>query len=283
MTYDLDHATCSARLRAFVAGELDDRTAAAVARHVESCTECAHERRAVALLLDEPAPLTADERSGLHAALDAGSAGRAAAASPRAWNRRLAPALAAAAILALVAIAAPFLVTGGDSGGSDAGAGGGAGRSTAETERGTARSAMENATPSSPDMATSRPRFDASRDELSRAGLRRMGRKASAAGTVSFLTGDSARLADRLTSRLVREAPARVADQVGECIETVLSQGRAIPVRGASGTLDGTEVVVVAFTRSRSSGGDVDRAYQVWAWPRGSCDAPVSFQAGRVR
>jgi hypothetical protein len=283
MTYDLDHATCSARLRAFVAGELDDRTAAAVARHVESCTECAHERRAVALLLDEPAPLTADERSSLHAALDAGSRGRAPAASTRAWNRRLAPALAAAAILALVAVAAPFLVTGGGPGGGDAGAGGGAGGSATETAEGTARSAMESAAPSSPDTATPRPRFDASGGELSRTGLRRMGRKASAANSVSFLTGDSAKLADRLTSRLVREAPARVADQVGECIETVLREGRAVPVRGASGTLDGTEVVVVAFARRRSTGEGVDRAYQVWAWPRGSCDAPVSFQAGRVR
>jgi hypothetical protein len=281
MTRNIDHATCSARMRAFIAGDLDERTAAAVARHLQSCGECTEEHRAVALLLDDPAPLTAEERDALHAAVDAIAGVPVVGPTSGSWTRRLAPALAAAALLAVLAVAAPFVLSGSDRSSMDAG--GGAGGSTAENAGGAASAAKEDA-PSSSDELTHGLRFDASGRDLSRAALRRMGRRASTEPATWISSGaprDAARLADRLTSRLIREAPANVADQVDECVETVLSRGPAVPVRGAIGTLEGTEVVVVAFARKTGRG--AFDGYQVWAWPRGSCDAPVSFQAGRAR
>jgi hypothetical protein len=285
MTYDIDHATCSVRMRAFVAGDLDDRTAAAVTRHLESCSDCAAELRSVSLLLDAPAPLTADERSAIHSELDARTSGSVPGpASLRRSSRprlRMAPVLAAAAVLVLLAVAAPFVLTGTVPSSEDEEAAGAGGGAAAETSGQTGRVAKEDA-PLAPD-ASGGVRFDASGRDLSRAALRRMGRAASVTGGSSFTTsdvGETARLAEKSTSRLVREAPVDVADQVDECVETVLGQGPVVPVHGAVGTLEGREVVVVVFARATKRDG-LD-GYQVWAWPIGSCDAPVSFQAGRA-
>lgn len=281
MTYDIDHATCSARMRALVAGDLDDRTAAAVARHIESCHECSAEHRAVRLLLDDPAPLTSDERTALHAAVDARAAASVSRPSHRSWGRRLAPALAAAVVLVLVAVAAPFVLTGSDQEATDAFGQRAGGGSAAETAGGAAHVEKDEAR-SSTDGPLAGLRFDASGGDLTRAGLRRMGRRASAAGStwVTIAGADPEWVAGKLTSRLARAAPAAVAEQVQECVDTVLSEGRTVPVHGAIGTLEGTEVVVVAFARATDRG--TLGGYQVWAWPRGSCDTPVSFQAGRV-
>jgi hypothetical protein len=284
MAQDIDHTTCSARLRAYVAGKLDDRTAASVARHLESCPHCAEERRAVALLHEEPPPLTPDDRARLHAAVREEVSGRGRAGQARSWRRRLAPALAAAAALAVLAVGAPLVLTGSQDSALEAGRGagdaGGADSSTesdqlaggAGAERGAARTSE----------SAPRPRFDPSAGALSPAVLRRMGRNVPRARSTSFASEDAAAIGEELSARLVRQAPPEVADQIEECVEVVRRQSPGVlPVHGAAGTLEGTEVLVVAFVRGRGGRGALD-GYQVWAWPRGSCDAPVSFQAGRA-
>jgi hypothetical protein len=282
MTQDIDHTTCSARLRAYVAGALDDRTAAAVARHLESCPQCAGERRAVALLQHEPAPLAPEERARLHAAVR--DSRRARPAATPTWRRRLAPALAAAAVLVALAVGAPFVLSGGGRSGLDAGGGGGATGDTAEgraqPDQPAARAAAESAGLTA---TAARPRFDASAGALSRARLRRMAGQVPLERVTTDSVEEVQRLGEELADRLVRQAPPQVAGQVRECVEVVLRNSpAALPVRGAAGKLDGSDVVVVAFARGAGGRGALD-GYQVWAWPQGSCDAPVSFQAGRAR
>jgi hypothetical protein len=281
MAQDIDHTTCSARLRAYVAGDLDDRTAASVARHLESCPHCAEERRAVALLHDEPPSLTPAERARLHAAVWEGLSGRGRAGLARSWRRRLAPALAAAAALAVLAIGAPLVLTGSQDNapeaGGGAGGGGGADTITESAEGAGAESEAARTSASAP-----RPRFDPSAGALSPTVLRRMGRDVPLALSTSYASEDVAALGEEFSARLVRQAPPEVADQIQECVQVVRRQSPgALPVHGAAGTLEGAEVLVVAFVRGRGGRGAPD-GYQVWAWPRGSCDAPVSFQAGRA-
>jgi hypothetical protein len=223
------------------------------------------------------------DRAWLHAAVQ-GELSRRGRRGAGSWRRRLAPALAAAAALALFAVGAPLILTGGQDGGLEEGGGAGAGGS-ADTGRATNQlsggtSAESGAGGTAPSAA--RARFDPSAGALSPAVLRRMGRSVFLTRTTSSASEDVARLGEALATRLVRRAPSEVADQVQECVAVVRRQSPgALPVHGAAGTLEGREVVVVAFARGRGGRGALD-GYQVWAWPRGSCEAPVSFQAGRA-
>lgn len=130
MNANLDHETCSELLTAYTAGELDSERREAVAVHLRGCTECRSEALGVSMLLSAPVqPLTEAERGELHRRIAARTAGRPVVRPRRArgeWRRRVAPALGAAAVLAVVAAGIFYAGAGlsGDDAGSTAGTAG---------------------------------------------------------------------------------------------------------------------------------------------------------------
>ena len=286
---ELSHDMCSEHLPRFLAGELAQGQAVAVERHLEGCAECRAERRSLEALTTSGPPLTSSERDQLHAAIDRAlpeiADGVAEPASGRAgerrrrWRSRLAPALGAAAVVALVAVGVVQL--GGLGTSSDqaefgvAGGGGGAEADQAASSEGRAEAA-ESAPPGAG------PRWVGSlgsvtRDELSRKGAR--GRE------LRFVAQSFKALAARtekqeFTDELVARAPAGLEDSIRDCVRQVSEFGyAALPAFGARARLGGREVLVLGFAWTRSRG-PLDR-FMVWAFAGGTCD-PVSYQSGAV-
>ncbi|HEX2240237.1 MAG TPA: hypothetical protein VHJ82_03740, partial [Actinomycetota bacterium] len=106
----LDHSAVSELLERYIAGHLDDETGAAVAAHDRACTQCRREETGLRSLLAPIDGLTPSERSrlrtGLATALSGETQGSAEVVSlRRPLLARLAPALGAAALLAIVVVA----------------------------------------------------------------------------------------------------------------------------------------------------------------------------------
>jgi Putative zinc-finger len=287
MTTAIDHATCSARLRDYVAGSLGDDDARAVEAHLQGCAECASELRAVVALAGstaspsaaEPArPLSTPERARLRHAVasELGLSGELRplrATSAGGWRGRLAPALAAAALIAVAAVAGGYLVNQTS----------GAGSSRAALERSAGGGSSAEA--GKPEAAPAEP--DASHDasfhrvgDLSPARLRNIGRESLATGPRLAGAAGTPGRAEQLAKELSVAAPPEVAGQVRECVAAVRAQTHgALPVYAARGRLAGRPVLVVSFVQGAPDRPS-DARYRVYAWPAGSCSAPVTQTTG---
>lgn len=125
MTTPMAHDRCSESLGPFLRGELAPVEAEAVAGHLAICAQCTRERDALAAVLAvEVEPLSGAERARLASAVAAQRRAEVVAFAPAktGWRARLAPALGAAALIAVVAVSAVWFASGG---GEDEGQGGG--------------------------------------------------------------------------------------------------------------------------------------------------------------
>ncbi|MFN2490722.1 MAG: zf-HC2 domain-containing protein [Actinomycetota bacterium] len=270
----MDHTTCSALLSGYVAGKLEPRAAAAVAAHLGDCSGCSAELRALATMSATANDrLSARERSTLRARV-AAAVGRAESLEQRRperrrWRARLAPALGAAALVALVAVGAATVLTGGvGTGGSDAGGVEEAGGGSAASDR-----PLESAGgPARPDPGSaSLPRFVDS-GELNQDDLGRLGKEAAARLPLnrSLVNPRGPR---RPLDVLAGRAPSQaVAEQLRLCTGQVRPLGRLVPVLGATATVEGERALVVVYAN--------ERRFEAWAWPEGSCGAPLARRAG---
>jgi hypothetical protein len=267
---EIDHATCSELLRPYLEGSLDAARADAVEHHLASCPSCEAEQRALGALLRAPdASLRPGERDRLrNAVLDATGVGTTpSTTAPRRWASRLAPAVGAAALLLVVAVGVRLVGggAGGGAGGRDAAT---AGRSSdlRSTEAG-GEQTTSGAGPARPGA----PRFDSAERALTERDLVELGRTGFSARSAKIARSPSdaeATLGSRLVKELALAAPSAVAPQVRRC------------ARVASGRT-GDRPVVPAYGADNLDG-LLDR-FQIWVWPRGSCDAPLIYQAGRIR
>lgn len=273
MTERIDHIACSSLLRPLVAGELDERSARAVRDHLESCELCRAELGAVrAVSADEGHTLTDVERTRLERdvlaatrRLGTPSEGRSATRR-HLWGQRLVPALAAAATLAVIAVGAANLLTGASDGGDQGAAG-------LSVEPGPLEQGDGGA---DTEAASVGPRFLGDAGEIQE---HELGRLAAAGprppeGRDPGTLGAKARL-DSLAAR----APGDVAAQIRLCAREVVARRRLLlPTFAATGSITGRRVVVVGFTLGGKGAG----RYLVWAWPRGSCAAPVHVEMGSL-
>ena len=285
---ELDHDRCSELLPPFLAGELEDRQASAVERHLHACAGCREERRALQALATAAPPLTSSERTELHAAieralLESGDEVPVPASRTvgegrrRRWRSRLAPALGAAALLAAIAVGVVQLGgLGTSSDRAESGAAGGGG----EADQGA--SSEERATSPQAASREAGPRWIGSLgavtpDELSRKGAR--GRELRFVAE-SFQALAARTKAQAFTDELVTRAPAGLGDSIRACVRQVTELGyTALPAFGARARLEGREVLVLGFAWTPARGA-LDR-FMVWAFAGNTCD-PVSYQAGSV-
>lgn len=109
----MDHERCSELLPSLVQGKLEDDEKAAVEAHLGACEECARERRAVELLLTvQVDPLSTEERERIARAVATHRAAEERVfriTDARSWGGRMAPALGAAALIALIAVGSVFV------------------------------------------------------------------------------------------------------------------------------------------------------------------------------
>lgn len=283
-----DHDRVSERLPLWLSGELSPFEAGEIRAHLDSCERCSQELAALrALRGNEPRPLDDLERKRLLDSVRAGLRGRPPSEARDAGARRsqkganLAPWLGAAALVAVIAIGvAAALGVGVSGGGGNMTRSGGAEVATQGEDDG----AQERAGAAAP-----APRFDRNAGALTRAGLRRIGRRSvglraavafAAPGSNGEAPGSSRRRAVRA---LVGRAPADVSAQVRSCARVALAEQDfpLLPVYGGLGTLDGDNVLVLGFVWTNRRGGRLDR-FQMWAWPRGSCGVPVAYESGPI-
>lgn len=103
---DLTHERCSELLGAFASGELDAQHRTQVEGHLSSCRDCSLELAAIeALAAPDLVEMTGVERDRLTGAVRAALLPPRRAAWSARWGRRVAPAVGAAALLAIVALA----------------------------------------------------------------------------------------------------------------------------------------------------------------------------------
>ncbi|MGH2729518.1 MAG: zf-HC2 domain-containing protein [Actinomycetota bacterium] len=136
MTKPMDHDRCSESLGPLLRGELAPSEAGAVESHLETCAECSEERDALAVMLAvQVEPLASDERARLAQAVAAQRRAEVVTFAPRMtrWRKRVAPALGAAALIAVVAVSAVWFGSNGDDDGGGTDAAGSAGGDLAET------------------------------------------------------------------------------------------------------------------------------------------------------
>jgi hypothetical protein len=291
MSQDLDHERCSELLGGYARGELDAASAAAVDRHLRACSRCRAERAAVeALRALEAEPLRPDERARLHDAL-AGVPSRlrpasATAAAKRRWGARAAPALGAAALVALLAV---WLGSGGGTGVGGGEAGGGSAevaRRARETPA--AHGLSTNSTAAYGDVASTVrpprdvPLFEAGVGPLSRRRLRHLGSRRDPFVTfaATYDTADARERRVDFLSRLTELAPTSLRAEIRACAASVAGERALLPAYGAVASLGGDPVLVLGF--AGSDGGGALRRYWFWMWPRGSCGEPVTAVSGQI-
>jgi hypothetical protein len=301
----MDHDTCSRLLRAYVSGDAGE-DAPAIARHLQECRQCQIERAGLEALLAPVEPLTAGERARLHAGVaeatqrpsaarlaplaPSGSAasthptGRDVRASrPGAIDRRRLPRLAPA----LSAAAAILLVIGGVILFHQVGQGRQGVAAAAKVAPGSGAHAPEPARSQSQGKAGAvgslpLPTFVAEQT-ASPATEPRTSQVEAQASTVATAfaraySGSQARLlAPHFLDRLVAIAPPALRSQVRQCGSSVLatSSTTALPFLASRATLNGKQVLALAFARASATPGKPLTRLTVEAWVLGSCGNPV--------
>ncbi|HET7482798.1 MAG TPA: zf-HC2 domain-containing protein [Actinomycetota bacterium] len=293
MTTSITHERCSELLGPYARGRLPGDDAAAVERHLEGCEDCRAERQALgALLAAAPAELTDVERAGLHSALQRAVTTPGAPprrARDRGWRARLAPAVGAAALAGAIA-GTYYLAAGGGAPESSNG-----GTDNAETfvtdtalDEGGGGAAGGSAEHAAAPVPAPEPTFSIVRDPFTGGELTRLGR--SALPMVLFSRAYTAQDASRRREDFLERLAGRASETAGEhygslverCAHSVLDADSAkLPAFGVMGELRHDPVMVLGFAWSEDTTGPLDK-FDIWAWPRDSCDAPVDHRMGWI-
>ena len=102
---EITHERCSELLGPYSSGRVDDTARADVDAHLATCPDCSRELAGLtALRAGEIEPMTGPEREVITAAVRAAVLGGAKPSWAEHWGRRLAPALGAAALVAIAVI-----------------------------------------------------------------------------------------------------------------------------------------------------------------------------------
>jgi Putative zinc-finger len=284
---ELNHELCSEYLPRFLAGDLEQEQGAAVELHLAECAECRAERHALEALTRPVPTLSAAERAQLHSTLDRdlpASAGGIPALAPGRerrprWRSRLAPALGAAAVVALAAVGVATISGGlGDVAGQGASEVSGEGGGQADSAAG---QAAESA-PAEFSSPAASPHWIGSLGSVTAAELSRKGERGRELRFVaeSFQAAGARAKSEAFTDELVTRAPAGLEDDIRACVKQVTGLGyTALPAFGARARLEGRDVLVLGFAWTPTRG-SLDR-FMVWAFAGDACD-PVSYQAGSV-
>lgn len=316
---NIDHEKVSAALHAYVRGGLAETEAAEIEAHLASCTDCRRESDAVRALTAAPEPLMSDvERAALHRDVRT-----AVAVAPRSrthtWGRRFAPALGAAAMLALIAVGIITLDRDprvGQPVGSEAGTGGDAGppaqeagssdvadetaadRGTTATTTGGGAAGSGAADGSGPDHRTRRSRVVGARAaqpesaQLSGVADRDVGevrilRRSFAAATFDpeSLVGTRKTASDTAFATaldtLHANAPAgAIRDTIRRCAELTISTSPFDVIPTSATVYRRDDIVVITFVWIDESDA---LNYEVRGWRAGACDRPSPiYRRGRV-
>ena len=307
MSTPISHERCSELLGHYARGSLSDDDSAQVERHLQGCPACRSERAGLAVLLELSGDGLSDlERGELHAAV-----GQAIEGAPvltplkpaeRGWRVRLAPALGAAALLGAV-LGAYYLASGGgapEANINGAEAGDALPESTSADQVsnesvGGAGGAHQNAgsgggASNSSDFAAPAPEptFSVARDPFTTTELTRLGQ--SALPMVLFSRAYTGRDAARSREVFLDQLAGRATDAVGErygslvkeCAHSILKDDvPTLPAFGVMGRLGDDRVMVLGFAWTEDSSGHLDK-YDVWAWPKDSCESPVDHRHGLI-
>ena len=315
----IDHDRCSELLPRYLAGDLDRDETAAMEEHLAACQACTSERVGLEALQATPVvALTPEERGALERGVMAGIGSDETDTvvtplqSRAPIGARIAQALGAAAVVAVIATFAFFSLSGGgddgmtlqdeagdiesagrsSEGGGEGGSGSGRLGDNKSANKATEEIAADTASGSQPEAAADqgpappRPTFTVADDPYTSEELEKLGESSLASVTFAhyYSAGDAenrSTLLEQLVDAARRQAGAGVADQVENCGEQVLDSEEAIvPTFGAVGELGDRNAVILGFawTTGRRS---LDR-YMVWGWERGDCDVALEYIEGRI-
>lgn len=282
---ELTHERCSELLADFAAGHLDASETARIEAHLAGCSECDAELRAIMALRAGDEPLNDVERARLRRGIAASIGDVIAPARETSRSRaRLATALGAAALLAIVGVAGVSLLTGQrdddstaatsgpvrnqvrDAGADSAGGGGVAAGEAAKAPR-------------------PRPTYDRDAGHLSGKKLTKIGERSAAltAFQNAYSVEDATELRDEYVSDLARQAESPVDNLILSCAEQVYEAQpyAALPAFAAQGELEGEEALVLGFAWTDQQSGPLNR-FMLWTWPESSCERPIDYRAGEI-
>jgi hypothetical protein len=321
MTTDIGHERCSELLLHYERGKLSAPEADAVERHLGTCSRCSQERAGLAMLIDDDVePLSASERSHLHAALaeemrrSRETEARLARPHPRPslWSRitsggagRLVGVAATLLVLVGAVVFGPRLIGGN---GVQEAASGGAGAEV-EVQGGPdpvfAAPVLPSAPEAIPEAGQARDLPDeaeeagraqlASPDELD--SVQKLGAFASTSKpfttfATAFGAEDVAALRDLYVDKLAQKAGRALetlsldpspAEVIRTCAQLAIeeSPNPLLPAYATYAPVEGIDSLVLGFVYSEDGEGPVDR-YTVLAWPGADCDAAPTFVSGDI-
>lgn len=281
----MDHHLVSELLADLVHGRLTPEVEGEVRVHLESCPECRLELGAVRALVDAPAAaLAASERVALRDA-----ARSAVAPKPSRW-RRLAPALGAAGLIAIVAVGAATVLTGEErdtqagGAGVERPAGADKGGVVHEAEEGTNFGAAADAAEGGAGKAVAKGRTQATTSAAgaSTQALAAVPPSLAAIGPL----GPQLLVEDRdlydssgprpAARRLLNLVPTRGwADQAIECTQVARSLLPAGASLAYAAAFPSERVLVLGFVWDQSGG----RRFVFWGWPEGDCSTVTPIHA----
>lgn len=290
---DLTHERCSELLGAFASGELDAQHRARVEGHLSSCRDCSLELAAIeALGAPDLVPMTGAERDRLTGAVRAAVLQPRRAAWSAPWGRRVAPAVGAAALLAIVALVIVSLP--GDRSALETATGGGATTDqveNAETELKAApapaaqdattetlqgQDGLNNGTATSGEAAGTVTGHGAASTALRAAVSTTVSEQDFATAGLDLGSLVPAKLprrvaAYRAVEPLANSAPnERVADLIRSCSDRAISTS-PVPLVATSATyFPSDDLLIIGFVWVEESTGDL--YYEIRGWRAGRCD-----------
>lgn len=286
---EISHERCSELLGAYVAGRLDASEQAAVDEHVSSCADCAAELVAVrALSSPHDEALTEHERARLERGIawELGDMIPARGERSRTWTR-VAQALGAAALLAIVGVGVVQLGTGGGGENASTAAGNGGGKAQNDSVRGSAGGSTAE-TGANADLAPiAHPVFQRHTLALTDKKLAHLGKSSEQFHSFTeFSSAEADRLQNDYVDELANEAPtSSQGDQVRRCSDQVFASTGSyslLPAYAAGARLDGKDALVLGFAWTDRPKGPLDK-YMLWVWPVADCsDVPLDYSAGEI-
>ena len=291
-----EHERCSELLAPYLDEALDERESAWMTAHLDSCPECRVEMAGLAALRAQEPALNDVERARLHRDVFYELGLMTGEAKPaRRWSQRAPQLLGAVATVALLLGGLVYLgngLGGGDDsaesiagGDSDAGQGAEAFDSL-EAGDGAATGGAAPGAERATDLPEPEANYESDLGTVENRSLKKLGRRSR---TFKAFTGVEVAAAEELRSTfldsLVDQAPPDTSVQLRECATEVLNQlPRAVATYAAPARYGDPPrpVLVIGFAYSFTEQGFLDQ-YQLWIYPRGSCDFPMNYLGGQIR
>lgn len=294
-----DREHVSELLGAFVDDSLEPERRNEVEGHLATCEECRRELTGLQALQESDEGLTELERTRLHRDVltELGLAG--------AQSRRPSPRWAGAGRLVgvaatLVLLLGGLVYLGGNLGGDDAGDGDtaqsaledGAGREDpfSSDAGGEAEGADSSAGTTMEAGAASGPPPEATYEEdlgkVTDKQLKQTGRRARTFRSFASVPVETVgEYRKPFLDELVAMADGEVAEQLRDCARDVLAQLPTAVATYAAPAEYGDPpkpVLILGFAYSFTEDGFLDQ-YQMWIYPRGTCDFPTNYVGGQIR